>query len=60
MCQVSSLLKSCCHCCNLSNRKTDIIVPISQSVLFHYATASGYNLRLLFLLINLKNGAVSL
>lgn len=47
MCQVSPLSKSCHHCCNLSNRKTDIIVQISQSVLFHYATASGYNLRLL-------------
>lgn len=47
MCQVSPLSKSCHHCCNLSNRKTDIIVQISQSVLFRYATASGYNLRLL-------------
>lgn len=33
---------------NLSNTKTDIIVQISQSVLFHYATASSYNLMLLF------------
>lgn len=32
---------------NLSNSKPDIIVQISQSVLFRYVTASSYNLRLL-------------
>lgn len=32
---------------NLSTIKPDIIVQISQSVLFNYVTASSYNLRLL-------------
>lgn len=47
MCQVSFCQSHVTTAVILSNRKTDIIVQISQCVLLHYATASGYNLRLL-------------